>query len=72
MYAKKDITGGRGSGLFLTARLDYVDNKILVTDLNSTNGTFLDGTALIPHIAQALHNQAALQLGQLLLRVEFG
>src|SRR5262249_49622158 len=53
------------------ARLDYADNTILVTDLTSTNGLFLDGTQLIPNIAQELHNQAALQLGQLLLRVEF-
>ena len=38
MYAKKDITGGRGFGLFLTARLDYVEKlqnyDWLICDLN--------------------------------------
>jgi len=38
MYAKKDIVGGRGFGLFLTARLDYVEKlqnyDWLVCDLN--------------------------------------
>lgn len=38
MYTKKDITGGRGFGLFFTARLDYVEKlqnyDWLVCDLN--------------------------------------
>jgi len=38
MYAKKDITGGRGFGLFFTARLDYVEKlqnyDWLICDLN--------------------------------------
>ncbi len=38
MYAKKDIHGGRGFGLFLTARLDYVEKlqnyDWVVCDLN--------------------------------------
>lgn len=38
MYSKKDIVGGRGFGLFLTARLDYVEKlqnyDWVVCDLN--------------------------------------
>lgn len=38
MYAKKELTGGRGFGLFFTARLDYVEKlqnyDWLVCDLN--------------------------------------
>jgi hypothetical protein len=38
MYAKKDIIGGRGCGLFFTARLDYVEKlqnyDWLICDLN--------------------------------------
>ena len=38
MYAKKDILGGRGFGLFLTARLDYVEKlqnyDWVICDLN--------------------------------------
>lgn len=38
MYAKKDITGGRGFGLFFAARLDYVEKlqnyDWIVVDLN--------------------------------------
>jgi hypothetical protein len=38
MYAKKDISGGRGFGLFFSARLDYVEKlqnyDWLICDLN--------------------------------------
>ncbi len=38
MYAKKDIVGGRGFGLFFSARLDYVEKlqnyDWLICDLN--------------------------------------
>jgi hypothetical protein len=38
MYTKKDITGGRGFGLFFTTRLDYVEKlqnyDWLICDLN--------------------------------------
>ena len=53
------------------ARIDRVENKVLLTDLGSTNGTFLDGKRLSPQVAATLHNGAALQLGKLVLRVEF-
>ncbi|HLY24705.1 MAG TPA: FHA domain-containing protein [Aggregatilineales bacterium] len=53
------------------ARIDKDGTALYVTDLDSTNGTFLDGEALTPQIAYLLHNKAALQLGSLILRVEF-
>jgi len=53
------------------ARIDRVKNQALLTDLDSTNGTFLDGKRIVPQVAAILHNGAALQLGNLLLRVEF-
>jgi hypothetical protein len=42
MYAKKDINGGRGTGLFFAARLDYVEKlqnyDWLICDLNIYDG----------------------------------
>jgi hypothetical protein len=53
------------------ARLDVSDTALFLTDLDSTNGTFLDGQPLTPQLPYALHNRAALQLGKVLLRVQF-
>ena len=53
------------------ARLDVSETALHLTDLGSTNGTFLDGQQLTPNVPYLLHNRAALQLGKLLLRVQF-
>ena len=55
----------------LHARIDQIAARLFITDLNSTNGTFLDGQALTPDAMYPLHNGAVLQLGTLVLRVEF-
>ena len=53
------------------ARIDRNGTALYVTDLDSTNGTFLDAEALTPQVGYLLHNKAALQVGSLVLRVEF-
>jgi len=53
------------------ARIDRADTILSVIDLDSTNGTFLDGVRLAPQVTTTLHNHAVLQLGKLVLRVEF-
>jgi len=55
----------------LHARLERRETTLLVTDLQSTNGTFLDGARLVSKVAYKLHNKALLQLGKLVLHVEF-
>jgi pSer/pThr/pTyr-binding forkhead associated (FHA) protein len=53
------------------ARIDRTGTTVLLTDLNSTNGTFVNGFKLTGQVPFALHNGAALQLGKLMLRVQF-
>jgi hypothetical protein len=53
------------------ARIERNDATLVITDLNSTNGTFLDGRPLIPQIPAPLHNRGVLQLGKLVLRIHF-
>src|SRR5262249_41650630 len=53
------------------ACLDLSGPRLWLTDLGSTNGTFLDGERLTAHVGYLLHNRAALQMGKLVLRVLF-
>jgi hypothetical protein len=53
------------------ARLDRFTTTLCVTDLGSTNGTFVDGRRLSPQVACVLHNESALQFGRLLVWVKF-
>ncbi len=53
------------------ARIDRVQDTIQVTDLESANGTYLNRTRLLPGEAHMLRNRAVLQLGQMILRVQF-
>ncbi|HLY29046.1 MAG TPA: FHA domain-containing protein [Aggregatilineales bacterium] len=55
----------------LHARIDQIAARLFITDMGSTNGTFLDGQALTPSTTYPLHNGATLQLGTLVLRVEY-
>jgi hypothetical protein len=53
------------------ARLSRQSATIMVTDLGSVNGTFLNGVQLIPHQPRVLRNEDELGLGQLVLRISF-
>jgi hypothetical protein len=44
---------------------------VYVTDLGSTNGTFLNGRRLVPHSERLLRNGDELQLGRLKVKVRF-
>ena len=50
-------------------RLSAREKSVLVEDLQSTNGTTLDGTALMPGAAAPLRNGAVLQVGTVRLTV---
>lgn len=52
------------------ARIHRRENMVVVEDLGSINGTFLNGRRLTPYLSQPLQNGDQLQLGKLLIRIE--
>jgi pSer/pThr/pTyr-binding forkhead associated (FHA) protein len=52
-------------------KLTRQDATIMVQDLGSINGTFLNGEKLIPHQPRVLRNEDELILGQMALRISF-
>lgn len=53
------------------AKLSRQSATIMVQDLGSTNGTFLNGQKLLPYQPRVLRNEDELCLGNLVLRVSF-
>jgi pSer/pThr/pTyr-binding forkhead associated (FHA) protein len=51
------------------ARLHRTSSIIYITDLNSRNGTFLNGERLSPHQSRILRDEDEVQLGRLVFRV---
>lgn len=67
-----DIVVADGNISRAHARLELADNTVLVTDLGSTNGTFINGRALPPHTAQLpLWAGMPLTVGETTLYAEF-
>ena len=52
-------------------RLERVHNSVHVTDLRSVNGTWLNRERLVPGVPKVLRNRSLLQLGKMVLRVQF-
>jgi pSer/pThr/pTyr-binding forkhead associated (FHA) protein len=52
-------------------RIDRTQDVLRVTDLESANGTYLNRTKLIAGVPHTLRNRAVLQLGQMVMRVQF-
>ncbi len=53
------------------AKLTRQSATIMVQDLGSTNGTFLNGQRLLPYQPRVLRNEDELCLGDMVLRVSF-
>ena len=49
----------------------WMEDELLISDLQSANGTYLNRTRLVPGERHILRNRAVLQLAQLILRVQF-
>ena len=52
------------------ARILKREGTVVVEDLGSINGTFINGKRLAPYLPEALHDGDQLQLGKLLMEVE--
>lgn len=53
------------------AIITFSDNTCTIEDMESYNGTFINGRELTPYRATTLHNKDTLSIGRLVLRVEF-
>jgi hypothetical protein len=53
------------------AKLTHENATIMLQDMDSVNGTFLNGEKLVPHQPRVLRNEDELRLGQMILRVSF-
>jgi hypothetical protein len=53
------------------AQLELKDNKLYITDLNSTNGTYLNASRIEPFQAMVLHKGDDVILGRLAVQVLF-
>ncbi|HLY29031.1 MAG TPA: FHA domain-containing protein [Aggregatilineales bacterium] len=53
------------------ARLKRDDNTIALSDLSSTNGTFINGQQLHPHDVRVLHDGDEVRLGKMVINVQF-
>ena len=53
------------------ARILKREGTVMLEDLGSINGTFINGKRLAPYQAETLHDGDKLQLGKLLIEVEF-
>lgn len=55
----------------LHASIFRADDTVNISDLGSTNGTYLNREGLIPHQAYPLHNGDLVYLGQMPVRIYF-
>jgi len=53
------------------AAIYWMQDELLISDLESANGTYLNRTRLVPGDRHILRNRAVLQLGQMILRIQF-
>jgi pSer/pThr/pTyr-binding forkhead associated (FHA) protein len=65
-YGEKAMSVSR-----LHAILHRGKNVISIEDLDSTNGTYINGQQLTPHVSQILHDNDEIMLGNLHIRVAF-
>jgi len=71
-----DLSGCNGarlgvSQLHLSIQFNQDEKKLLVYDLNSTNGSYLNGVSISPNEPQPLHDGDELRLGLLTMAIRF-
>lgn len=70
-----DLTpfGGFEKGIStIHAVLMRQDNQAIISDMGSTNGTFVNGQRLEPHSRHVLHSGDEVRLGNMMIKIHFG
>lgn len=73
-YPEVDLTHDRGAENGVSrrhARLSRRVGRILLEDVGSVNGTFVNDTRLAAYIPQVVHDGDQIKLGKAVIRVEF-
>lgn len=69
-----DLTPHMGQALGVSrrhARMTAKDNRVMIEDLGSVNGTFINGQVINPHTPYRVYEGDVITLGQLQLQVHF-
>jgi hypothetical protein len=53
------------------AEIRFLNNTLVMTDLDSDNGTFINETRLYPYEIRVLHNNDEVRLGKLAMKISF-
>ena len=73
IFPEIDLTGAGNPAKSVSrrhARILNQGNTMLVEDLGSVNGTFINGKRLDPYLPETLHDGDTLQLGRLLIEIK--
>ncbi|HEX9924001.1 MAG TPA: FHA domain-containing protein, partial [Anaerolineae bacterium] len=73
VFPEVDLTSDSGLEKGVSRRHARVlkrEGTVVVEDLGSINGTFINGKRLAPYLPEALHHGDQLQLGKLLIEVQ--
>jgi len=74
LFVDVDLTGESGQAHSVSrrhARVHFLNGRYLLEDLESLNGTYLNGRKLTPYLQEVLHEGDEVKLGSLVLRVSF-
>lgn len=74
LFVDIDLTseGGQAHGVSRRhARVHFLNGHYLLEDLESLNGTYLNGRKLKPYLQEVLHEGDEVRLGSLVLKVSF-
>ena len=72
LFVDVDITGEEGQAHGVSrrhARAHFLNGRFLLEDLESLNGTYLNGRKLRPYLPEVLHDGDEVKLGNLVLKV---
>jgi len=72
LFVDVDITGTDGQTYGVSrrhARMHFLNGHFLLEDLESLNGTYLNGRKLRPYLPEVLHDGDEIKLGSLVLKV---
>ena len=72
LYVDVDLTGKDGQAFGVSrrhARVHYINGHYEMEDVESLNGTYINGRKMRPYLSEVLHESDEVRLGDLTLKV---